>query len=778
MIDYYLNTHKVLGCSVAFVDGQDLVWSEGFGHSDLKKTTPATSKTLYRAGSITKLITDIAVMQLVEEGLLDIDKPIEDYMTDFHPPNPFSTKITTRHLMTHTSGLVREPPVGSYFDNSNPSLEATIESVNSSPLLTEPGTVTKYSNVGIAVLGHLVSKLSKKDWRQRYQETLLSRMGMKSSTLEEENFKGESEMWRYDRYRFQAPQWTLGCGPAGCLISTVEDLSEFARTLMNNGTNVRTGQSILKHETLKTMFEPQGNTLPNTTHETVVEDVDVTDMWTTGDLKFGLGFVFRIFKDFNIIFHGGAIYGYSSIMWFCPELNIGMAFCASIDFGRALGTRVGSYVLNYVRAQRNTSLSVPKFSQFYEIPHEICLSLEGTYKNEKGDNIELKYYKGPSTGVNSRAPSRLLWNDRLFTKELKLRYPNGNVLVVDDLIHWGGSIKFNDTFDQLIIGNDIIFTKQPAQIPQDVSEKYKAIIGEYGWDHSLNYITERYGKLWLLLEFFFYQELIETSEDTFTFPPSDTFYMNEKVVMKWNEKRTFITGFEVSGIFFPKRYQDLDENSFLIKLTKPVIPTLQAAKLLEPPKAQTWPPHREPELLDVSSLDPTIKVDLLYASKRNVFGEVFYEVAKKAFLQKPAAEALVRAHQKLSKLGYGIIAYDLYRPWHVSKAFWDVTPEPERIFVANPENGSLHNRGCAADISLYDLSTGEVVDMGSGFDECTPRSFADYQGLTSKQRYFRRLLRKAMEEEGFAVFIWEWWHFDYKDAPHYPVTNIPLDKID
>ena len=144
--------------SIALVDDQTIVWARGFGFADPAKKVPATAETAYRVGSVSKLFTDLAVMQLVEQGKIDLDKPVSDYIPEFAPKNPFKTAITLRQLMSHRSGLVREPPAGHYFDPAPPSLEQVVRSLKSTTLVFEPGTRTKYSNAGITVVGAVIEK--------------------------------------------------------------------------------------------------------------------------------------------------------------------------------------------------------------------------------------------------------------------------------------------------------------------------------------------------------------------------------------------------------------------------------------------------------------------------------------------------------------------------------------------------------------------------------------------------------------------------------------------
>ncbi len=135
---------------------------------------------------------------------------------------------------------------------------------------------------------------------------------------------------------------------------------------------------------------------------------------------------------------------------------------------------------------------------------------------------------------------------------------------------------------------------------------------------------------------------------------------------------------------------------------------------------------------------------------------------------------MLRAHRGLAEHGVGLQVFDGYRPWWVTKVFWDAAPRHLKLFVADPMRGSRHNRGCAVDLTLYDLKSGEPIEMPSGYDEFTARAYPDYPGGTSRQRYYRELLRRAMEAQGFQVYEHEWWHFDYKDWREYAIGNEPL----
>lgn len=199
-----------------------------------------------------------------------------------------------------------------------------------------------------------------------------------------------------------------------------------------------------------------------------------------------------------------------------------------------------------------------------------------------------------------------------------------------------------------------------------------------------------------------------------------------------------------------------------------------AALAATPPQEPT--PRRPSDLVDLTTVDPGIKLDIRYATANNFMGFPLYERAA-AYLQRPAAEALGRAQTALAAQGYGLLIHDAYRPWFVTKMFWDATPPEDHIFVADPAQGSRHNRGCAVDLTLYELKTGKPVEMTGRYDEMSTRSYADFPGGTSRQRALRAILRTAMEAQGFTVYPQEWWHFDYKDYASYGIGTVTFTEL-
>lgn len=194
---------------------------------------------------------------------------------------------------------------------------------------------------------------------------------------------------------------------------------------------------------------------------------------------------------------------------------------------------------------------------------------------------------------------------------------------------------------------------------------------------------------------------------------------------------------------------------------------------IAPPKEEN---KREADLIELTKLDKTIKLDVKYATADNFVGRAVYPEAR-VFLQRPAAEGVIRVHKLLKKEGLGIVVYDGYRPWSITKLFWDVVPLDKRKFVADPAMGSKHNRGCAIDLSIFDLTTGKTIPMPSAYDEFTDRASPDYTGGTDEERANRDKLRRLMEAEGFTVNPDEWWHFDLVGWEEYAIYDIPFSEV-
>ena len=324
---------------------------------------------------------------------------------------------------------------------------------------------------------------------------------------------------------------------------------------------------------------------------------------------------------------------------------------------------------------------------------------------------------------------------------------------------------------------------QPAEaVPGAVTSQFPApdapptrwveLIGEYGPDDDVWMVLEDDARLYLR-QGESSNPLEESSPHEFLGRRSGDRAAEHLLFTAGRDSRA--TGFHMGGLYFARReIGTIAGETFRIEPMRDVeelrVEALAASPLVEQGS------FRESELVDLASLEPTIRLDIRYATTNNFMNAVFYEDAR-AFLQRPGAEAVARAHRALASYGYGLLIHDGYRPWYVTKMFWDATPPHQREFVANPESGSRHNRGAAVDLSLYDLLSGEPIEMPGSYDEFSHRSYSDHPGGTARQRWHRDLLRQAMESQGFTVNPGEWWHFDYQDWREYEIQNEVFGEI-
>jgi D-alanyl-D-alanine dipeptidase len=315
------------------------------------------------------------------------------------------------------------------------------------------------------------------------------------------------------------------------------------------------------------------------------------------------------------------------------------------------------------------------------------------------------------------------------------------------------------------------FRREPDAPPQ----RWLNLIGVYGPDTLHRwYALERDQRMWILDQNGNYVPLTEQNDSVFQSPLSPVPVSGEVRFHRDSSGRA--TSVQVGNTIMPRRAVEPAAGVAQLKIT-PVGPvdSLRRAALAATPPVENGS-FRVPELVELTKLDSTIKLDIRYATSNNFLGTPIYEKAR-AFMQAPAAQALVKASKTLKPFGYGLLIHDAYRPWYVTKIFWDATPPDLHWLVANPAEGSKHNRGEAVDLTLYELETGNPVEMPSTYDESTERAHADYPGGTSRQRWHRALLRRVMQEFGFVPNPLEWWHFDYKDWQKYPIMNVPFDSV-
>ncbi len=737
LIAHELKEKGIPSIAVALVDDQQVVWAQGFGNADPDRKFAATASTVYRVGSVSKLFTDIGIMQLVERGKLSLDAPVQTYIPDFHPHNPYGKPITLRELMSHRSGLVREPPIGHYFDNHAPALADVVHSLNETTLVYPPGAHTKYSNAGVTVVGYVLQQQGGEAFAPYLKKSVLEPMGLHSSGFEPTpNLIGraaKADMWTYDGRIFPAPTFELGTSPAGSLYTTVTDLGHFESVLFAGGRGA--GGQVISKATFEQMWTPQ--------FSAVAEPG-----------RFGLGFVLGSLDGHRRIGHDGAIYGFATSLAALPDDKIGAVAVSTLDCSNAVTDHIVEEALRLALAAREHK-PLPAIELTAPIDSAQARKLAGYYGSGPGafelDEREGKLFMLPQSGGYQR----------------EIRSLAGN-LEVDDRLSYGIPVNVGEEAVQMGSNRQAAVRKVAPAAPQ-----LQELVGEYGWDYDTLYVLEKDGHLEVLIEWFEYDPLKQVSRDVFQFPDYGL-YDRERATFERDARGT-VTGVKIGWVEFKRRAGgNISGGVFHVQPLKPIDELRREALAAQPPAESG--DFLKPDLVELVRLDPTIKLDIRYASTRNFLGAPMYRQAR-AFMQRPAAEAVARANQKLRGIGLGLLIHDAYRPWYVTRMFWDAVPDADHIFVANPAEGSRHNRGCAVDLSMFDLKTGGAVPMVSTYDEMTERAFPFYPGGTSLERWNRELLRHAMEDEGFTVYDDEWWHFDYKNWKRYPILNVQFEKV-
>ena len=177
-------------------------------------------------------------------------------------------------------------------------------------------------------------------------------------------------------------------------------------------------------------------------------------------------------------------------------------------------------------------------------------------------------------------------------------------------------------------------------------------------------------------------------------------------------------------------------------------------------------------LVNIKTVEPSIRVSLMYARADNFTGRILYGDLREAYLHPEAAEALAKAQRRLQQLrpDLSLIIFDAARPMSIQQRMWDVVKgTPKHIYVSNPKNGGgLHNYGLAVDISICRLN-GDTITMGTKVDAMTTASHIDNEPLLVSQKRIskeamenRRLLREAMQYGGYKPLRTEWWHFNLR----------------
>jgi len=466
-----------------------------------------------------------------------------------------------------------------------------------------------------------------------------------------------------------------------------------------------------------------------------------------------LGLSTSRFHGLRLLSRNGAADGFVSKFDLLPHDGIGAIAYSTLNAGSS-AERVADHALQVALAVR-AGKPVPPNPTSEPLTAAEALPLAGEYRHGQA-SVMVRWMGGAAyietprlAGRLQRGPSGYVMDDYVIPMSLAID-PQGRWLRADGIRYTRIAIR------------------EPAPPPAEIV----GLLGDYGSDQKSIRAFERDGSLFVRTDWIEYDRMTRVSRDTWQFPPVSHFHAGQRLQFK-RDAEDRATSVTLNGIVFP-RYNIIVAPPAQHMTDSERISLRQRALAASPPAEP--PPRRPADLVPIISADPSIKLDVRYATSHNLLGFPLYPKTG-AYLQRPAAQALARADRKLHAQGFGIVVFDAYRPWFVTKMFWDGTPPAEHLFVADPSQGSRHNRGAACDISLVDLATGRELTMTGGFDELSPRSYPLYDGGTSKERWRRDVLRAALESEGFTVYPFEWWHFDYGDWKSYGILNTEFSKL-
>jgi len=345
LIEKEMKKYGVQGLSIALVVEQQVIWAEGFGYADVARKIPATPDTIFRQASVSKLITAVAVMQLVEAGSVDLDRPLGSYLPEFSVKKHFSEAepITPRNILTHHSGLPTDLLKGKLARNPD-SIKSLIKAIHDEYTAFPPDTVFHYSNLAYCLLGCMVETLSGRDFVAYMDESVLRPMGMSHASF---GPRADTDAWLSQGYHEGKKTETglLRDLPAGSLYASVMDMSRFFQMIFSGGQV--DGQQILTRESVAAMLSPQ--------NEDVALDFDFRMglAWFLG----GWGLEYAG----TVAYHSGALGPFRSGVIILPEQKIGLAVASNSSEAAPLLEKIAVEAVQLV-LEAKTGLRPPEIS--------------------------------------------------------------------------------------------------------------------------------------------------------------------------------------------------------------------------------------------------------------------------------------------------------------------------------------------------------------------------------------------------------------------------------
>jgi CubicO group peptidase (beta-lactamase class C family) len=512
-----METHGIRGISVALVDDQRMVYAAGFG--------TARRDTVFRCGSISKLFNAVAIMQLVEQGKLDLDAPISRYGPEFSLVVPFegAPPVTLRQVLCHRSGLTRESPVGGYLDDSQPTLAQTVDAVRSCPLVSPPNSETRYSNIGPSIAGQILVKVTGIPYEQYQKEKVLGPLGMTSSSFVRTDVPRErlvpARMRVADGHggftMEPAPLFDLGTLPAGNLFSTAEDLAKFISMLAAEGR--AGGRTIISPKTLAEMC---------------------TTQFSGTDARFGLGFVVGKFREHKSLGHMGEVYGYTASLAFLAGPKLGAVILGNEDIASAPISKLTNTALSLL-VEAKLGEKPPVKPEPVAIAREELAAMTGEYESTshwakielRGDRLVGNISCQPIT-LTAAGPLKFLADGRIWdATPLEFQRDAG-----------GKPSAFT------MIGQK--FTRVDPKDTPAVPPLWSQFAGSYGPAFIPLVVHVHHGHLYATIENELDYRLVPASRNVFVCPPG-MYYKEHLVFLTTPESK--VHGASIAGMYLRRR---------------------------------------------------------------------------------------------------------------------------------------------------------------------------------------------------------------------------------
>ena len=456
-----MKNHKVTGLSVALQDGGEIVWAEGLGYSDKEQKISATPETLYKAGSISKVFTATATMQLVEQGLVDINAPIQTYIPELKPKYHFAVDkaITLRQIMTHRSGLSGDLIAGMF--NEHPKrFDTVIDYINSVHAPYAPGTISAYSNIATDLQGVVIERVSGEKFEHYIKKNILTPLNMHESTFDDAQVNQTLMSRAYKRNK-ENKEYPLRDLPAGNLYTNVIELSRFANMVIENGAPV------LKPESLSEMLSEQE------------ADNELYDM----GMKFGLNWVLdrpKLDHLGKVAWHNGGTLNFMSVMIILPEHDLSVVVLSNTAMSLPFIEEIADKIL-LKAAELKSGILAPKEPEPVAktpCPAGLLKNMPGTYATELGP-VKV-YTKG------NKLEARVL-----FFKALLRHHSDGwlspklrlfGIIPMPANLSQGIRIKIGDLDDKELLIAEYQNRSIPAGVkvsPAPIPEAWRDCIGTY-----------------------------------------------------------------------------------------------------------------------------------------------------------------------------------------------------------------------------------------------------------------------------------------------------------